>query len=47
MTVVTVSEAKRDLEKLITQVLSNAEPAIIKTEMGQEIVLLSLEEYNA
>jgi len=47
MTVVTVSEAKRDLDALIAKVVSNAEPTIITTETGQQIVLLSLDEFNA
>ncbi len=42
MIVVTVSEAKRDLDALIAKVVSNAEPTIITTETGQQIVLLSL-----
>jgi antitoxin YefM len=47
MTVVTVNEAKRTLDLLIAKVVSNAEPTIITTEAGQQIVLLSLEEFNA
>jgi antitoxin YefM len=47
MTVVTVSEAKRDLDALIAKVISNAEPTIIATETGQQIVLLPLDEFNA
>ncbi len=47
MTVVTVSEAKRDLDALIAKVILNAEPTIITTETGQQIVLLSLDEFNA
>ncbi len=47
MTVVTVNEAKRDLDGLIAKVVSNAEPTIITTESGQQIVLLSLDEFNA
>ena len=47
MTVVTVNEAKRDLDALIAKVVSDAEPAIITTETGQQIVLLTLDEFNA
>ncbi len=47
MTVVTVSEAKRDLESLIAKVQSDAEPTIITTDEGQKAVLLSLDEFNA
>ncbi len=47
MTVVTISEAKRDLDSLLAKVVSDAEPTIITTETGQKIVLVSLEEYNS
>ena len=47
MTVVTVSEAERNLDLLIANVILNAEPTIIATEAGQQIVLLSLDEFNA
>lgn len=47
MTIVTVKEAKRTLDSIIEKVVSDAEPAVITTESGQQMVLLSLEEYNA
>lgn len=47
MNVVTVNEAKRNLDLLIAKVFSNAEPTIITTDTGQQIVLLSLDEFNA
>ena len=47
MNVVTVNEAKRNLDSLIAKVFSNAEPTIITTETGQQIILLSLDEFNA
>lgn len=47
MTVVTVNEAKRTLDTLIENAISNAEPTVITTERGTQIVLLSLAEYNA
>ena len=47
MNVVTVNEAKRNLDSLIAKVFSNAEPTIITTDTGQQIVLLSLDEFNA
>ncbi len=47
MTVVSISEAKRDLDSLLAKVVSDAEPTIITTETGQKIVLVSLEEYNS
>ncbi len=47
MNVVTVNEAKRNLDLLIAKVVSNAELTIITTDTGQQIVLLSLDEFNA
>ena len=47
MNVVTVNEAKRNLDALIARVVSNAEPTIITTDTGQQIVLLPLDEFNA
>ena len=47
MNVVTVNEAKRNLDSLIKKVFSDAEPTIITTDSGQQIVLLSLDEFNS
>jgi antitoxin YefM len=47
MNVVTINEAKRNLDSLIAKVLSNAEPTIITLDTGQQIVLLPMDEFNA
>lgn len=47
MRAVTAAEAKHDLERLIEQVIADAEPAIVITDAGQQVVVLSLDEYNA
>jgi len=47
MNIVTVNEAKLNLDLLIANVVSKDEPTIIKTDTGQQIVLLSLDEFNA
>lgn len=47
MNAVTVQRAKQELEALIMQVVSDAEPTIVSTNSGTSIVLLSLDEYNA
>lgn len=47
MNVVTVDEAKRNFDLLIAKVVSNADPTIITTDAGQQIVLLPLDEFNA
>ncbi|MGC1375225.1 MAG: type II toxin-antitoxin system Phd/YefM family antitoxin [Anaerolineales bacterium] len=47
MNIVTVNEARRNLDALIQKVFSDAEPTIISTETGQQIVLMALDEFNA
>lgn len=47
MNIVTLKEAEKNLSQLIDQVIDNVDPVIIATEKGQQIVMLSLEEYNA
>ena len=47
MNAVTVREAERNLERIIEQVIADAEPTIVVTESGQQAVFLSLDEYNS
>lgn len=47
MNIVTVQEAKGNLDSLIAEVFSNAEPTVITSGNGQHIVMLSLDEFNA
>ena len=47
MNAVTLRQAEQNLESLITQVVSNAEPTIVSTDSGASVVLLDLDEYNA
>ncbi len=47
MNAVTLTEAKENLERLIEQVLADAEPAIVCTEKGDKVVLVSLDEFNS
>ncbi|MBI4770513.1 MAG: type II toxin-antitoxin system prevent-host-death family antitoxin [Chloroflexi bacterium] len=47
MNVVTVNEAKRNLDLLIAKVVSGAEPTIITTDTGRQIVLLPLDQFSA
>jgi antitoxin YefM len=46
MNAVTVKDAKNNLEPLIEQVIANAEPTIVVSESGQQVVFLALDEYN-
>ena len=47
MNAVTVTEAKQHLEELIDQVIADAEPAIVVTDEGQRVVVISLDEFNS
>lgn len=47
MTLITVDEAKANLEKVIEQVMNDAEPAVVRAENEDEVVLLSREEFDA
>jgi antitoxin YefM len=47
MEVVTVNNAKRNLEDLIRRVMNNLEPTIICNDKGDKAVLISLDEFNS
>ena len=47
MNAITLREAKRNLEQVIDQVIADAEPTIIVTEADQQVVVVSLDEYNS
>jgi antitoxin YefM len=47
MNAVTLKAAKRNLEQLIKQVIADAEPTIVITESGDQVVFLPLDEYNS
>jgi len=47
MNSVTLADAKANLEQLIEQVLADAEPAVLCTDKGDKVVLLSLDEFNS
>jgi antitoxin YefM len=47
MNAVTLKEAKRNLEQLVEQVIADAEPTIVVTESGAQVVFLPLDEYNS
>ncbi len=40
-------EAQTNLESLIASIVDDVEPAIVRSESGQSVVMLSLDEYNA
>jgi len=47
MNAITLKEAKLNLEQVVEKVIANAEPTIIVTESGEQVVFLPLEEYNS
>ncbi len=47
MQAVTLKDAKRNLPHIVEQVLADAEPRIVVTEKGGQVVLMPLEEYNS
>lgn len=47
MNAVTVTEAKRQLDRLIEQVIADAEPTIVVTDAGQRVVVLPVDEFNS
>ena len=47
MQAVTLKEAKRHLPRLVEQVLADAEPRIVVTDKGGQVVLMPLDEFNS
>lgn len=47
MHAVTLKEAKLHLETLVAQVLADSAPKTIVTETGEQVVFLSLADYNS
>ncbi len=47
MQAVTLAQAQQDLPGLISHVVDDAEPMIICTDSGKQVVCLSLDEFNA
>jgi len=47
MDAITTSQAKKSLENLVEQVVSDADPLIICNDYGSKAVLMSLDEFNS
>ena len=47
MQAVTLKDAKRNLPRLVEQVLADAEPRIVVTDEGEQVVLMPLDEFNS
>ena len=44
---VTLKDAKRNLPRLVEQVLADAEARIVVTEKGEQVVVMPLDEFNS
>ena len=47
MQAVTLKDAKRNLPRLVEQVLADAEPRIVVTDEGGQVVVMPLDEFNS
>ncbi len=47
MQAITLKDAKRNLSRLVEQVLADAEPRIVVTDKGEQVVLMPLDEFNS
>ena len=47
MQAITLKDAKRNLSRLIEQVLADAEPRIVVTDEGGQVVVMPLDEFNS
>ena len=47
MQAITLSQAQQDLAGVLAQVVNDAEPVIICTDAGQQVVCLPLEEFKS
>ena len=47
MQALTLKDAKRNLPRLVEQVLADAEPRIVVTGQGGQVVVMPLDEFNS
>lgn len=47
MQAVTLKDAKRNLPRLVEQVLADAEARIVVTDQGEQVVVMPLDEFNS
>ena len=47
MQAVTLKDAKRNLSRLVEQVLADAEPRIVVTDQGGQVVAMPLDDFNS
>ena len=44
---ITLKDAKRNLKRLVDQVLADAEPQIVVTDQGGQVVVMPLDDFNS
>jgi antitoxin YefM len=44
---ITLKDAKRNLPRLVEQILADAEPRIVVTDQGEQVVVMPLDEFNS
>lgn len=47
MQAITLKDAKRNLSQLVEQVLADAEPRIVVTDRGGQVVVMPLDDFNS
>jgi antitoxin YefM len=47
MQAITLKDAKRNLAQLVHQVLTDAEPRIVVSDKGEQVVVMPLDEFNS
>jgi antitoxin YefM len=47
MNSITVNEAKENLDRIIERVMTDAEPTVLGSDNGDQIVLISLDQFNS
>ena len=47
MQAITLKDAERNLTRLVEQVLADAEPRIVVTDQGEQVVVMPLDEFNS
>jgi antitoxin YefM len=47
MNAITIDEAKQNLEQIVERVIADAEPAILTTDAGKQVVMMSSDEFNS
>ena len=47
MQAVTSQDAERNLPRLIEQILADAEPRIVVTDKGEQVVMMPLDDFNS